>query len=309
LDTINNPVGATKNDHLKDLRILENISVIIPTVGRPILSNCLNSIAGGTVLPGCLIVVDQGSNPEVMKWIGDLVLKRVNTIHIQSMERSPSSARNAGIAQVKTKFFAAIDDDCIAESNWLESISACLEKNPNAIITGRVNPAGEGIPPTVVTFPEPRQYLRPSIREVNPLVTCNYGCSLETMRAIGPFDNNLIAAEDNDWSYRALKQGIPIYYEPGVIVHHYHWRNKSDLRKTYDEYAWGQGAFYGKHLKQGDWSMILRSLITFYRGLKSLLFGWVKNDENRILIGIARMTRFFPGLIHGLRGFRPAGKD
>ena len=308
MDNINIPVRTKNNSHLNNLRVLEDITVIIPTVGRPILSNCLNSIAGGTSLPGCLIVIDQGSNPDVKIWIGDIVSKGVNAIHVQSHERSPSSARNAGIAQVKTKFFAAIDDDCIAASNWLDAMAACLEKRPNDIITGRVEPAGDGNPPSVVTFPEPRQYLRPSIRLMNPITTGNYGCSLETMRKIGPFDINLFTAEDADWGYRALKLGVAIYYEPGVIVHHFHWRNISDLRRTYDEYAWGQGAFFGKHLKQGDWSMVLRSLITFYRGLKSLLFGWIKNDETRILIGIARMTHFFPGLLNGLWGFRPKGR-
>jgi hypothetical protein len=42
---------------------------VIPTLGRPILEECLYWIVAGSAWPGGLIVVDQGSSQQVRAWI------------------------------------------------------------------------------------------------------------------------------------------------------------------------------------------------------------------------------------------------
>ena len=131
--------------------VLEDFTVVIPTIGRPMLQQCLESIAEGNVLPGCIIVVDQGENPSVVTWLSSLEIPGMATMHIRSPGRSPASARNQALDQVKTTFVAAIDDDCFATSDWLERMDILLRANPAAIFTGRLEPAGEGTPPAIVT--------------------------------------------------------------------------------------------------------------------------------------------------------------
>jgi glycosyltransferase involved in cell wall biosynthesis len=283
--------------------VLEDITVIIPTVGRPILEKCLQSIASGTVLPACLIVVDQGENPAVAGWLQPLDVLGLKTVHLRSAERSPASARNRGIEQVQTSFVAAIDDDCIAEKDWLQKMEGQLRQNPTVIVTGRLEPAGDGIPPTVVTSAVPCLYTRPSVRVHSPLATANMGCALSTALRIGPFDGHVSPAEDNDWAYRALKMGIPILYAPELVVYHFHWRDKAQLAAVYRAYAWSQGAFYGKHLRRGDWSMLLRTGFSLFRGMRSLVSGIWEKDYGRRANGYARLTLLVPGLVAGLRGW------
>jgi glycosyltransferase involved in cell wall biosynthesis len=286
----------------KPQRVLDDFTVIIPTVGRRILEKCLESVSNGSCLPRSLILIDQGQNPLVPTWLNNLAGIGVQASYFRSSKRSPSSARNLAIEQIRSSFVAAIDEDCVAENNWLENMEIQLRNNPSAIITGRVLPAGEGMVPSVVTSMESCVYDQPSLRVHSQLASGNMGFALQTARKIGPFDENLKAAEDNDWGYRALHIGIPIIFAPEIIVYHFHWRDAAQLIETYQNYAWGQGAFFGKHLRKGDLAMILRSVLFMYRGIRSLIYGVVSGDFNRRIYGRARIARFLPGLISGFRG-------
>jgi glycosyltransferase involved in cell wall biosynthesis len=282
--------------------IVADITVVIPTVGRPILTKCLQSIASGTVWPARTVVVDQGEGRAVLDLLRGLEAVGLEICHMISADRSPASARNQGIDQATTPFVAAIDDDCVAANDWLGKMAACLHQNPEAIITGRLEAAGEGRPPTVVTSTVPCVYTRPSLRIHSPLASANMGFARETARRIGPFDEQLSEAEDNDWAYRALRAGIPIVYAPELVVHHYHWRDSDQLTAAYRAYAWSQGVFYGKHLRRGDWSMAVRAALSLYRGARDLFAGAMDNNARRRVNGRARMTRLVPGLVAGLRG-------
>ena len=281
---------------------VKDFTVIIPTVGRPILKECLDALLKGHVLPIRIVVIDQGENPEVADWIKINGVSGVDILHIRSTGRSPSSARNEGMAEVETSFMAAIDDDCLAEPDWLEVIDLHLQKNPNVIVTGRVEAAGNGVPQTVVTSTTPFLMSSLPIRNLSPLATGNMGTSFKLAQKIGNFDENLYTAEDTDWAYRAMRAGIPVLYAPDVIVNHHHWRDSSQTTVNYQAYAIGLGAFYGKHLRHGDWSMVPRALLALYRGAKSLFKGLKNQDENLTLEGKARLTKLIPGLVAGLRG-------
>ena len=126
------------------------------------------------------------------------------------------------------------------------------------------------------------------------------GFAVRTARHIGPFDEDLFTAEENDWAYRALRAGVPILYAPELVVYHLHWRDRFQLAATYRTYAWSQGAFYGKHLRRGDWSMLVRTAISLFRGLRSLIIGLLDSNYKQRVDGYASMTRLLPGLIAGL---------
>ena len=281
-------------------RVLRDWSVIIPTLGRPLLQRCLHAIAAGTVLPAFVIVVDQGQDSDTVgKWLAELNGLGLQTVHLISTDKNPGLARNLGMAHVQTERVAAIDDDCLPDPHWLEAMAQQLDKHPDFILTGRVAPAGGGRAPTIVTYDKAELYRSPSPRRPSPLATCNMGLSMRTAQRIGPFDAALLTAEDNDWAHRALRLGIPILYTPDVMVHHFHWRTDPELAATYLHYAWGQGNFYGKHLRRGDLLILLMAAVSFYRGARDLLYGWLKHDYPRRASGSARMRQLLPGIIHG----------
>lgn len=285
---------------MENKRLLRDVTVVIPTVGRPILQRCLESIAAGTVLPARLIAVDQGENPRVSDWLGIVEAVGVGVLHVRSSGRSAASARNQGIGHVHTPFIAAIDDDCIAEKNWLESMWGHLHKNPAVIVTGRLVPAGEGIPPTIVTSTVPCLHTRPSARDLCPLTSANMGFSAGTAERIGRFDEKLRTAEEIDWAYRALRLGVPILYRPEIVVHHVHWRSRRQMNRVYREYAWGLGGFYGKHLRSGDWSMLSRISISLYTAAKKLSEGAVHRRHDSLAESCSTLAFLVPAILAGL---------
>lgn len=286
---------------------LADVTIMIPTVGRPILERALAAIAAGDRWPAAVAVVDQGENPAVQDWLLGLERRGLRTIHLPSTERSPATARNHGLQHITTPLVAAIDDDCLVAPDWLETAVRLLGERPDALISGRVEAAGPGTPPSTFRSPVAVEYRRPSVRIHCPLQTNNMAFALATARRIGPFDPNLIEAEDNDWSYRALKLGIPIHYRPELVVDHYHWRNPAQLAAVYRSYAWSQGVFYGKHLRRGDWSMAARTALSLFRGGRSLVRGLATNDRDKRLIGHGIMTQLMPGVVAGLRARGASG--
>ena len=67
----------------------------------------------------------------------------------------------------------------------------------------------------------------------------------------GGFDGSICpSAEDNDFSYRWLRAGRHIRYEPDFVVWHHDWRTREQLERLYVGYGIGQGMVYGKHLRR-----------------------------------------------------------
>ena len=99
--------------------VLEDISIVIPTLGRPFLEQSLFWILKGSAWPGCLIVVEQGSTPAVARWLIHVQEIGIRVKHIVSTQRGRSAGINRGLEQADTRFIAITDDDCFVGENWL----------------------------------------------------------------------------------------------------------------------------------------------------------------------------------------------
>jgi GT2 family glycosyltransferase len=286
--------------------VLDDISIVIPTLGRPILEQSLYWILAGSAWPGCLIIVEQGSNPDVVDW-----LKRVQDLgiavkHIRSSQRGRSAGINRGLEQVDTHFVAITDDDCFAGEDWLKTLADRLRRSPNAVVTGRVEAAGEEMI-VVVTSTTPAIQSRPRLK-FDSMSGGNMGTSLAVFRKVGLFQEDPVmsTAEDAEWAYRALRKGISLHYEPEAVVAHYGWRDERKRVEQYRQYALSHGGFYGKYLRRGDLFILLRSAGHLLRALRRWLRGIVSDDSELALLGRTYCLNLLPGIMAGLRsGIRP----
>jgi GT2 family glycosyltransferase len=295
---------------LKNLRppieprsILDDLSVVIPTLGRPILESCLSWIIDGSHWPGCVIVVDQGSNPTAEGLLDFLQQAGFPTQYVPSGQTGRSAGINRGLERVKTRFVAITDDDCFVAPDWLIKMATQLRREPGAIVTGRVDLAGdEAVAFSVVSGTEPKRYTKPHLK-VHPFIGGNVGMSMQVVERIGLFDEHpsLQSAEDSDYGYRALRLGIPILYDPEIVLCHYHWRDACQRAERYADYSRSQGGFYGKYLFKRDpliWFQVGRDLT---RGPIRWVRGYFQGDEDMIARGRADTLGILPGLISGLR--------
>ena len=280
--------------------VLEDISVVIPTLGRPILEQSLFWILAGSAWPRCLIVVEQGSSEDVAGWLDRVQEVGIRVKHIRSNQHGRSAGINRGLAEVKTRFVAITDDDCLVRQDWLLNMSKTLQQNPEAVVTGRVEAAGEDVA-FVVMSSTPSVQRRPRIR-FDSMSGGNMGLALEVVRKVGLFEEDpvLATAEDAEWSYRALCKGFSIRYEPDVSVAHFGWRDRRKRLDQYRHYALSHGGFYGKYLRKGDLIILVRALIHWARSLRRWVLARLRGESEQAMIGRAYCLNLLPGILAGM---------
>jgi GT2 family glycosyltransferase len=282
--------------------VARDLTVVIPTIGRPLVRGCLDSIRAGDTWPAAVVITDQGQTAEVAQTIGQLRQSGMNAVHIVSSERGIAAGTNRGIERSATRYVAVTHDDCRVASNWVGTMAARLPTLGEALVTGRVEPQGEGANPTVMTSLVPRVYREP--RHGDVLFPPNMGFPRAIVDRIGPLDEHpslRFAGEDNEWAYRALRSGVPIVYDPALIVYHVAWRSSAELPSILTRYARGQGAFYAKYLLRADRFIARRALHDLARAPWLLLRGIVTRNPTLIAMGRGELCGLLPGLVAGLR--------
>jgi len=281
--------------------VVDDVSVVVPTLGRDLLRGCLESIRAGSAWPAELIVVDQSTNPEVAGWVDALTADGMEVVHLHSDQRGIAAATNWGLERVGTPYAATTHDDCRARKDWIGRLAARVREVGDAIVTGRVEPEGEGLVLTVITRAEPAVYTEPLI-DGDVLFPANMGFPIRLLERIGYLDEHPslnVAGEDNDWAHRALRAGVPIMYEPGIVVGHLAWQDPSQRTALYRRYARGQGSFYGKHLRRGDRFIARRVLRALVRAPWLLFRGAATGNRELLAMGVGEVTGLLPGLVAG----------
>jgi GT2 family glycosyltransferase len=290
-------------------RAADDVTVVIPTLGEVFLEGCLESLAQGTVWPARLIVVDQGRGDATASYIARLRARGMDVAHISAPANGISAATNLGLRHVRTTFAAVTHDDCRVRTDWVHCVAMRLRDLGDSILTGRVEPEGDGIVLTVNTADEPTTYRSPLIAG-DVLFPPNMAFAVRLLERIGWLDEHpslATAGEDNEWAHRALRAGVAIVYDPTVIVGHLARHRPEDLPDLYLRYARGQGAFYGTWLRRGDPFITRRAARDLLRAPWLLLRGVVTRNSELAAMGRGEMMGLLPGILAGLRnpGVRP----
>jgi GT2 family glycosyltransferase len=248
------------------------VTVVVPTLGRErSLRSCLDSLAACRPLPAEILVVDQGHDPG----IASLVASYGPTARlVPSYGRGVSLGRNDGLRAARSGLVLVTDDDCTVLADWVGTAWSLARVYPGAILTGRVLPVGDVLSvPSTIDDPNPRDLS--DARRGGVLFGNNMALPRDLVLELGGFDERFgpqEAAEDNEFCYRWLKAGRRLRYEPTLVVEHHDWRSAEELEQLYIRYARGEGFFYAKHLRLGDFRVarfIVRDLVHAVRGLAS----------------------------------------
>ncbi|MBA2294158.1 MAG: glycosyltransferase, partial [Actinobacteria bacterium] len=242
-------------------------SVVVCTIGRSAhLRTCLETLARCAPRAAELLVVDQSGGHEVSRVVAEFAAAGARRVACSG--RGVGRARNLGFATAAHEIVLVTDDDCTVAPDWVGRAWRHVTASPDGIVTGRVLPAGgaDAVPSTIESS-SGRSYT--AAKDFSVLYTGNMAVSRLALRSIGGFDERISpAATDNDLCYRWLKAGRPMRYEPDLVVWHHDWRTPAELERRYVGYAVGQGMFYAKHLRQGDWA-IARDLVHYaYQGCR-----------------------------------------
>jgi len=199
------------------------VSVVVPVFNdHQRLRVCLEALMRQSYPPDCyeVLVVDNGSTDPVSSIVDSRSCVRVLT------ELRPGSyaARNTGIRAARGLVIAFTDSDCLPDPHWISEGVRSLQLLPGAgVIAGRIERFGRN--PVGLSLPE--MYDATFFMHQDAYVarggfgaTANLIVHAEVFRRIGPFDAALKSGGDAEWGQRASRQGIPLRYEPGVVVRH-----------------------------------------------------------------------------------------
>jgi GT2 family glycosyltransferase len=223
---------------------------------------------------------------------------------IRCDELGLGTAFNLGLRAARHEIALLTNDDCTVEPSWVERGVHHVGQHADAIVTGRVRPHGDpDVVPSTIDDTSPQEHVgRPDFVLYTQCIALRRTPVLE----FGGFDGRVRpSAEDNDLSYRWLRSGRRIRYEPDFVVWHHDWRTPEQLERLYVSYGIGQGMVYGKHLAHGDLRIsryLLSDLASGSRGLAArLVRGRPQHPDPRV------------GLLRGLptgvaRGWR-AGRS
>ena len=279
------------------------VTVVVPTIGRPeLLRSCLESLVRCRPPAAELLVVDQSDGSEVGAVAASFA--EAGCRHVTCEPRGLAMARNVGLRLARHDVVLQTDDDCTVAVDWVARAWAHMRRESRGIVTGRVLPVGdpERVPSTNIDT-HARTY---TSEHFSVLYPNNMVGSRSEMLAIGGFDERMrVAASDNEFCYRWLREGRRMRFEPDLVVWHHDWRTKTELEQLYVRYAVGQGMVYAKFLWRGDRRIARQLVRDAYWGFRGLAararYGGQPLPDYRWAIprGLIR------GLLVGLWVFRP----
>jgi glycosyltransferase involved in cell wall biosynthesis len=113
-----------------------SISVVVVTRNRAEwLKDALNSLTRQSRQPDEVVVVDNGSTDHTKEVVSSFS-DRLTMKYVYEAIRGIPRARNAGIRNTTGDIIAFIDDDCVADEDWLRYVEIPFVRDPNIGVVG-----------------------------------------------------------------------------------------------------------------------------------------------------------------------------
>ena len=253
------------------------ISVIICTYNRrDFILKALESLLHQTLSKEQfeVIVVNNNSPDDTEALVMNYIEKHpdIHILYKMENQQGASFARNTGAAMASAGLLAFMDDDAVAEPDFLEKILTFFHKYPSAAGLG-----GRIIPRYIPAEPKWMSYFVSSLvgnfdysnstTEFKPgkyPLESNMVVTKQDFFAVGGFNTALpgvkgnlrIGGEGKDFFLKLQGLGRTIYYDPNVIVHHV-----VEVEKLDSEYMYRVASGIGRGervrmLSQSKWSFI-----------------------------------------------------
>jgi glycosyltransferase involved in cell wall biosynthesis len=267
------------------------VSVVVPTVGRQTLRDCVESILASTHANIEVIVVDNAP------W-NSLTLDLFQSLHADDdrvrYEVEPvsgsSRARNVGLRVANGSIVAFTDDDVVVDPQWLQSLLRGFGRNEAVVaVTGltvpqRLETAAEVAFELHGGFGRGFQQrlwdldMHKGVSVLYPYTglagasTNNLAVVKDAALSRGGFDERLgpgtptYASEDADFILSMIVDGHQISYEPSAVVRHAH---------------------------RAEWEALKWQLFTYSVGRTAMLLKWAVADRKTAFFILAQLPKVF----------------
>jgi GT2 family glycosyltransferase len=197
------------------------VSVVVASLGRDTLADCLESVVNQTYQRKEIIVVYNSNrlSPDVMALLDKQSAMGAKSIHI-AKRLGPARARNVGLTVSTGDIVAFIDDDAIADPDWLASTIRAYGDQRIGGVCGRLVPKAKH-PHRLVRFLDELYYGRYHDDPLHILSSANMSIRRDVFVEVGMFNSAIDTyGEDTELALRIMQRGYRIVYEPNAIVKH-----------------------------------------------------------------------------------------
>ena len=297
------------------------ISVVVCTYNRAmLLEKALRSLFAqkSEDVSYEIVVIDNNSADETPQVVESLKAESpVPLRYFRESRQGNAYARNAGVDQAAGSIVAFLDDDVIADENWVAVMKHAFTREPDlSFVGGKILPVWESDPPSWLTPAHwaPLALLDYGTEPVNiaghsprGLLTANIAIRREVFAEVGGFLTSLQrvkgaigSMEDTEFLMRVCRSGKRGMYLPDLIT--FAWVDPERMTKAYHR-RWhtGHGHFYAV-MNDPEWERSSFRLLGvpghLYRETARNVVGWV----SKVLTGNADgafvnecRVRFFRG--------------
>jgi len=137
----------------------------------------------------------------------------IEVIDDSETDYGPGISRNIGWNKGSGRYVAFIDDDCLAERDWIESLQRVFSENDIGGIEGGITTTDEN--GETIDFNPPNRF------RWNRFKTANLAVRRDVLEKIGGFDKRYyLHREDTDLAWRVIDAGFKMVWAPQCRVHH-----------------------------------------------------------------------------------------
>jgi glycosyltransferase involved in cell wall biosynthesis len=293
------------------------ISVVVCTRDRhELVGPAVESIAGCDYPAFDIHIMDQSTNDLTKEIVEELSAKysdRCPVVYHHLEKAGLSRAYNSGMKVSDGEIIAFTDDDCIVPTDWLSKIASAFQEDSQIdLLYGQVlkpeSLVQDAIAGTIIV-PDLQFAAREKLSKTTSFKVFGMGANMAIRRTllekVAGFDEALggggplRSAQDYDFAYRTYRFGSAILLAPEVKADHYGTRLPEQWPVTMQNYGIGDGAFYAKHIRCGDflplWLLTKLIVRSWGKETKSLFKTgrWQKDMYGRFLLtGVKQASKF-----------------
>ncbi|MEM8953277.1 MAG: glycosyltransferase [Verrucomicrobiota bacterium] len=198
------------------------VSVLVCTHnGGRTLRACLESLGRLRYRNREVIVVDDGSEPDLAALVGDFAAEGVR--YVRQGHEGLSAARNRGAMEAEGEILAYTDDDCEVDEDWLGFLVAALEDGEYVAVGGPNIPPSDGgwVEHCIGSAPGGPLHVMLTDIEAEHLPGCNLAVRWDAFQRVDGFLKEYrVAGDDVDFCWRLQELGMRIGFAPAAMVWH-----------------------------------------------------------------------------------------